>query len=42
MVKTTMWHDKELTLAASMSATTMLAADPVPLLTVKLAGLQRT
>jgi len=42
MVTTAVWHDEELTLAASMSATTMLAADPAPLLTVKLAGLQCT
>ena len=42
MVKPTVWHDKELTLAASMSATTILAADPAPMPTVKLAGLQCT
>ncbi len=42
MVTTTVWHDEELTLAASMSATMMLAAGPAPMLTVKLAGLQCT
>ena len=42
MVTTTVWHEGELTLAASMSATMMLAAGAAPMLTLKLAGLQCT